>query len=364
MAGESAGREAQRLERAARAAKRRAEAFARGEEGERAVAEALAPLLVDGWYHLGDRRAPKGGNIDHIVIGPTGVWVINAKNWSRPVTVGSTVRCGSRSYDAVLPRAVQEMRWVADALEDAGAPSAVRSVLCFVGTPVTVDAGAPEGVSAVGVEDLVHHLHTQPPALNVAAMERALRVISDRFPAATAAAPRPAPVDPAAADTTCPTEIGRMPLEKRYRIYLAQPWRKGAHDRIYLRSCRGEDLGWIDRRTGDSEMRGRSAEVPALLARCATDDVPDPDVPPLELGGAILRALRRAVNHVDVGVGYLVATRWQKSGKDRLYVKRHNAGLRPVDVGFIDVVTGDLHPHDRNHEGLLRHVHGTLFDQL
>ena len=50
--------------------------------GERAVAEALAPLLVQGYHLFHDLPAEAGNrkfNIDHIAVGPTGVFVIETK---------------------------------------------------------------------------------------------------------------------------------------------------------------------------------------------------------------------------------------------------------------------------------------------
>ncbi len=67
----------------------RAEALARrsqiGAEGERYVAQLLAPLTADGWAFLADRRLPRGkANIDLLAISPTGrVYVLDPKKWDR-----------------------------------------------------------------------------------------------------------------------------------------------------------------------------------------------------------------------------------------------------------------------------------------
>lgn len=64
-------------------------AFARGAQGERAVGDALERRLADGPASvLHDRRMPGGrGNIDHLVIAPTGVYVIDAKDYRGKVSV-------------------------------------------------------------------------------------------------------------------------------------------------------------------------------------------------------------------------------------------------------------------------------------
>ena len=61
-------------------------AWARGSAGERKVADALAE--VDGVRVLHDRRVPgTTGNIDHVVIGPGGVFVVDAKLYAGTIRV-------------------------------------------------------------------------------------------------------------------------------------------------------------------------------------------------------------------------------------------------------------------------------------
>ena len=55
-----------------------------GNEGELAVGAALDSLLAVGWHVLHDRRksAQSPANLDHIVVGPPGVLVVDTKNWT------------------------------------------------------------------------------------------------------------------------------------------------------------------------------------------------------------------------------------------------------------------------------------------
>ncbi len=58
-------------------------AWQKGSEGERALAASLVKYLGDHAIVLNDRRVPRTrGNIDHLVIASSGVWVIDAKNYS------------------------------------------------------------------------------------------------------------------------------------------------------------------------------------------------------------------------------------------------------------------------------------------
>jgi hypothetical protein len=57
-----------------------------GAEGERATAKALRPLLREGWIVLHDIPTDHG-NIDHLLIGPPGVFLLESKNLSGVVSV-------------------------------------------------------------------------------------------------------------------------------------------------------------------------------------------------------------------------------------------------------------------------------------
>lgn len=62
------------------------------------TAAALAPLADQGWRILHDRRWPgstTGANVDHLAIGPGGVFVLDSKHWSGAVQVrGGRLWCG------------------------------------------------------------------------------------------------------------------------------------------------------------------------------------------------------------------------------------------------------------------------------
>lgn len=86
--------------------------WAQGAEGERLVAHTLGALERYGWLLLHDIRWPgrQKANIDHVAIGPGGVVVIDAKNWSGEVIISDGVlRCGgyskSRECDSIALQA-------------------------------------------------------------------------------------------------------------------------------------------------------------------------------------------------------------------------------------------------------------------
>ena len=84
MVGESGGSAARKAAELRADGKRSAGAWAAGAEGERRVAEALTQLPSD-WLVLHDRLLMPGlaeSNLDHLLVGPAGVILIDAKNWA------------------------------------------------------------------------------------------------------------------------------------------------------------------------------------------------------------------------------------------------------------------------------------------
>lgn len=162
--GESAAEQARRQREKAERLMRRAEAWEKGAEGERAVGAALADLGPD-WVVLHDVRWPgrRYANIDHIAIGPGGIFVIDAKNWSGAITVRDDVlrqngyrRVGALAGCADSAIAVGELvpGHVAD----------VTPVLCFAGA-VTIE-GSARDVSLCTTTTLVQRLRDTPPVLS------------------------------------------------------------------------------------------------------------------------------------------------------------------------------------------------------
>ncbi len=84
MVGESGGSAERKAAELRAGGKRSAGAWAAGAEGERRVAEALTQLPPE-WLVLHDRLLMPGlaeSNLDHLLVGPAGVILIDAKNWA------------------------------------------------------------------------------------------------------------------------------------------------------------------------------------------------------------------------------------------------------------------------------------------
>lgn len=59
----------------------------RGAEGERRTARVLEALAGEGWQSVHDLEKSRGGNTDHLLVGPPGVFLLETKNLSGKIAV-------------------------------------------------------------------------------------------------------------------------------------------------------------------------------------------------------------------------------------------------------------------------------------
>jgi hypothetical protein len=133
MAGESARAVARSRQDRAQRLLRSAAAFERGADGEEATARALSSLPADVWRVFHDLRWPgrPRANLDHVVVGPSGVFVVDTKAWSgRITTEGGVLRQNGRRRDKAVVGAAAAARAISDLLPGLEA-AAVKPVLCF-----------------------------------------------------------------------------------------------------------------------------------------------------------------------------------------------------------------------------------------
>ena len=103
--------------------------WAAGAAGERATARALAGVEREGWEVLADVRLPgRAWNLDHVLLGPAGVVVVETKQWR------DRVRVTRRRPRILEERVGWQVEAVAAALGPAGPP--VHGFLCVHGAAV------------------------------------------------------------------------------------------------------------------------------------------------------------------------------------------------------------------------------------
>jgi hypothetical protein len=140
VAGGSASEMARRKRAKAEKLLQSADAWDKGAEGERAVSKILTWLAVD-FHVLDDVDIPGSkANGDHLVIGPTGVFLVDAKKWAGTLKAGKgTLWNGKFSIDRKLTTLTFEAERLALALGRRVIP-----VMCFI------DTGLPQPVQLCG----------------------------------------------------------------------------------------------------------------------------------------------------------------------------------------------------------------------
>lgn len=110
---------------------RRVERFFKGARGEEKVAGVLAGL-PDGYHVFNDFKAGPLF-VDHVVLGPTGVFSVETKCWSGEVTVedGSVLVNGRLPSRDPVPQAVKECEQVRGTLAALGWKGRVVPILVF-----------------------------------------------------------------------------------------------------------------------------------------------------------------------------------------------------------------------------------------
>jgi hypothetical protein len=122
-------------------------AWQRGAQGERRTARLLDRLVRDGYMVFHDLAVPDSpANVDHLVIGPSGVFVIDSKQWTGSVHQGADGLAWHNHYR--LDRTLETVRWEA---ETVGRLLGTRTaaVVCVHGAHVHSGGLEAQGVAMV-----------------------------------------------------------------------------------------------------------------------------------------------------------------------------------------------------------------------
>jgi hypothetical protein len=168
-------------------------AWATGARGEQKFAKALE--RIDGLRMLHDRRVPHSpANIDHILIAPAGVFVVDAKNYRGTIAIrnrGSFFRpdrrlyVGGRDCSALATGLGWQVEAVTGALTAAGVDPlpVVTPVICFVDGEWPLFS-APDEYAGVRLEGTgsMRKLVSAPTVLDPSSIERVARLLSVELP--------------------------------------------------------------------------------------------------------------------------------------------------------------------------------------
>ena len=169
-------------------------AWATGARGEEKFAAALDG--IDGLRVLHDRRVPKSrANIDHIVVAPAGIFVVDAKHYRGTIAIrnrGWLLRpdhrlyVGRRDCSALATGMGWQVESVAVALTAAGVDPLppVTPVLCFINGEWPLFS-APDEFAGVRIEGTrsIRKLMAAPTVLDGPSIERLARILAASLPA-------------------------------------------------------------------------------------------------------------------------------------------------------------------------------------
>ncbi len=172
-------------------------AWAKGADGERRLARRLTDDLVAVGITLHDRKVPgTKGNIDHLVVAPSGVWVIDAKNYAGKVErrdVGGWLSTDLRLYVANHNKTnlVHGMGWQVKAVQTALSAIGfgelpIHPVLCFTDAEWGIFAKPFEidGVLVTWAAKLIEAAKAPGPC-DPTVIDLVARHLSATFPAST-----------------------------------------------------------------------------------------------------------------------------------------------------------------------------------
>lgn len=165
-----------------------------GARGEEKLAKALAG--IEGLVALHDRRVPRSrANIDHIVVAPAGVFVIDAKHYQGKIEIRNRgwflrpdhrLYVGRRDCSSLATGLGWQVEAVTAALTAAGVDPLppVTPVLCFVDGewPLLSPPDIYAGVRLEGTKS-IRKLLASPEALDPPSIERLARLLAAGLPA-------------------------------------------------------------------------------------------------------------------------------------------------------------------------------------
>lgn len=159
----------QRLKRQLDLAERATQSWDEGAVGERIVAEHLSLLVPHGWFLLNDVHWPgrPRANLDHVLVGPGGVVVVDAKNWTGEVRVSAGVLWQGRfARTQSVEGALAQCAAVASVMTPPHR-RLVRPLICLAGQP-DLFAITSADVAVAGVERVVEAVLALPAVLDTA----------------------------------------------------------------------------------------------------------------------------------------------------------------------------------------------------
>ena len=159
---------------------RRVESFFRGARGEERVAGVLASL-PDAYHVFNDFEAG-GDHIDHVVVGPAGVFSVETKSWRGTVEVveGHVLVNGTLPSRDPVMQAQREADKVRSAIKKVGFDVTVAPVVCFASDTFAADAVSCGPVKILNSNAINEWFASQPDILPPDELARLVQLLETR----------------------------------------------------------------------------------------------------------------------------------------------------------------------------------------
>ena len=158
---------------------RHVERYFKGARGEEHVSGILKSLPAA--YHVFNDYVACGKHVDHVVVGPAGVFAVETKFWRGRVTIED----GHILFDGRLPdrppltQALREAALVRNALSAAGWNGTVTPVLAFASDTFEAHRAELHGAVILNSSELIPSFATQSVVIPSAELERLVRIMEN-----------------------------------------------------------------------------------------------------------------------------------------------------------------------------------------
>ncbi|WP_433412958.1 nuclease-related domain-containing protein [Microtetraspora malaysiensis] len=169
-------------------------AWRKGAGGERRTGRILAPLAAEGYIVMHDRAIPGSrANIDHLVIGRSGVWVIDSKAWHRRTRISGRAGAlwiGGRPATSTVRALQYEHSAVTAALTHISRPIHVHALVAVHGAKLPSWGGplTAGGATLLRARQIRRWIRNAPEVLDHGAAVELAALLDRAFPRYTQAA--------------------------------------------------------------------------------------------------------------------------------------------------------------------------------
>jgi len=158
---------------------RHVERYFKGARGEEKVAGILQTL--PGSYHVFNDFVACGKHVDHVVVGPAGVFAVETKFWRGTVTIedGHVLLDGQLPSRSPLAQVVREAALVRSQLAAAGWSGAVTPVLAFASDSFSAHRAELQGAVILNSDELRSSFDTPRVVIAPAELDRLVSLMEN-----------------------------------------------------------------------------------------------------------------------------------------------------------------------------------------